>query len=100
MEDLKKLLKTVNETKDKRIEERNKYLMEIDPLTVSPSDYFKMGVMQGRIDEKIAIAEALERIIKRKEDEQKAEAEFEQALKEIEEIINLLPVLVALKVLE
>lgn len=100
MEDLKRLLKVVEESKEKRSKEYKKRLIESDLLNMLPSDFYELGVMQGRIEEKKEIADAIKRMIKAKETEQKSDSKFEQSLKEIEEVMSILPVLVALEIIK
>lgn len=99
MEDLKRLLKVVEESKEKRSKEYRKRLIESDPLNMLPSDFLELGKLQGKIEEKKEIADAIKRMIKAKEDKQKSDAKFEQSLKEIEEVMNILPLLVALGII-
>ncbi len=94
MEELKKLLKVVEESRKKREEEcdkiQEKYGFMLSNIT--KEEALELGRMQGRIYEKKDIAAAIKRMIKRKE-EQKTDVKFEQALKEIEEVMSILPFL-------
>ena len=84
MENLKKLLKVVEETKEKREEEYvSKCVQQLEKNgrlfdSFKSSEMFELGKLQGRIEEKTELAAALERMIKRNEEQEKTN---KQALK-------------------
>lgn len=98
MKDFQKLLKVVEESKEKREVELRNYITSHD--TYNQTDYFQLGRLQGRIDEKKEIADAIKRIIKRKEQEELQKVQQSQTLKEIEEIEDMLKVIHLLGLLE
>lgn len=106
MEDLKRLLKVVEESKVKREKEYvSKCVQQLEKNgrlfdTLNSCDIFELGKLKGRIEEKTELAAALKRMIKRKEEQTKTDVEFEQALKEIEDVMSILPFLELFCILE
>lgn len=78
MENLKKLLKIVEETKEKREKEYiSKCVQQLEKNgrlfdSLNSCDIFELGKLKGRIEEKTELATALERMIKRKEEQDNA----------------------------
>ena len=97
MEDLKKLLKAIEESKESILLQRHKLIKECDKEETSTNyiNSYKIGELTGRISALTDISNTIQRIIKQKEN-----AKFEQSLKEIEEVMNILPVLVGLGIIK
>ena len=103
MKDFQKLLKLVEESKERRKVEIRNYITTHD--TYNQTDYFQLGRLQGRIDEKKEIADAIKRIIKRKEQEELQKVQQKQnvetqTLKEIEDILKVIQLLELFEILE
>lgn len=97
MKDLKKLLKAIEESKESILLQRHKFIKECDKEGTSTNyiNSYKIGELTGRISALTDISNTIQRIIKQKEN-----AKFEQSLKEIEEVMNILPVLVGLGIIK
>ena len=102
MKNLQNLLKVMEENKSKHIIEYVKMRAKHNfaDRNMTTDDYLKIGILIGKIEEAEELEKTIKLLIKKTEDEDKLNAKYEQALIGIEEVMNILPVLVALKVIE
>ena len=107
MEDLKKLLKVVEESKRKRVEEYLKMQAKHNFTwnNATKEDAFELGRLRGRIEEKSELEAAIKRLIKRREIEQTKPAEnttkeTNKLPKEIESIMSILSLLALFEILQ